>query len=183
MMGTKGAAAYAEKKVIKNAVQFKWKHMWVGKREQVDGFRLVLAVDRQVKDMLRQFWIVPGLFDLPFIRKGSLKLFVLGLGTGRSFDAVVHKPVTASHVIRCTAGVYRRCATTDVDVCYGGPAISHGRCETDGNDPPVSRYKDFACVGLKFTCRATTHVQATKCRCKGHVDLSICPQCNGNAMA
>lgn len=72
--------------------------MWVGKREQIDGFRLVLAVDRQVKDMLRKFWIVPGLFDLLFICKGSLKLFVLGLGTGRSFDAVVHKPVTvASH--------------------------------------------------------------------------------------
>lgn len=68
--------------------------MWVRKRKQVDGFRLVLAVDRQVEDMLRQFWIVLRRLDLFFVRKGSLKLLVFGLGASRPFDAVVYEPVT-----------------------------------------------------------------------------------------
>lgn len=130
--------------------------MWVGKREQVDGFRLVLAIDRQTEDMLRQFWIVPGLFDLLFIRKGSLKLLVLGLGAGRSFDAVIHKPVTVvSHWRSVAQLVYRRCATTDVRC--GGPEIYHEReyqgCEIDENDLRASSCTDFAFssrVGLKI---------------------------------
>ena len=46
--------------------------MRVGNREKVDGFGFVLAVDRQLEDMLGQLRVVPGGFDLFLISKGSL---------------------------------------------------------------------------------------------------------------
>ena len=49
--------------------------------------------------MLRQFWVVPGLLDLFFVGEGSLELLVRGVGSGRPFHAVVHKPATVgSHI-------------------------------------------------------------------------------------
>jgi len=53
----------------------------------------VLAVDGQLKDMLRQLWVVCWDLDLVLVRKGTLKLWVLGLRVCWTLDAVVDKPV------------------------------------------------------------------------------------------
>ena len=67
--------------------------MRLSDRKQVEGLRFVLAIDGQLKNMLRKLRVVCWHFDLVLISERTLKFLVLGFGAGWTLDAVVSKSV------------------------------------------------------------------------------------------